>query len=40
MECRSLELREDSLELRAGRQLVGSAGGHLTFWLWESNFAC
>ena len=32
-----LRTEEDSLELRAGRQLVGSAGGHLTFWLWESN---
>ena len=37
MEMQELRTEEDSLETEAGRQLVGSAGGTLTFWLWESN---
>ena len=32
-----LRTEEDSLETEAGRQLVGSAGGHLSFWPWDSN---
>ena len=37
MECRSLGTEGRQLRTEAGRKLIGSAGGHLSFWPWDSN---